>query len=197
MSTYLVATGNAHKLSEISEILGSDFELRDMSEVPEVGEIIEDGDSFAANAAIKALALSAHTSLPVIADDSGLEVDALNGEPGIYSARYAGANASDAENRDKLLDELKTKAPDLEKPAARFRCVICVAQNGKVLHSVEGKVEGYISRQEKGQGGFGYDPIFIPEQYAAQEKSFAEISAAEKNKISHRAMALKALLEVL
>ena len=187
----LLATRNQHKTLEVAQLLGDEFHVVDLSGLA-IGKIEETGKSFAENAILKAIAVSKGRELRVIADDSGLEVDALDGAPGIYSARYAGENASDSENIDKLLRELRNVSG--EKRSARFRCVIALAQNGKVLGTFEGVVEGRIVDLPRGTSGFGYDPVFQPNGFA---ETFAEIAAAQKNKISHRAKAIAALREAL
>jgi XTP/dITP diphosphohydrolase len=189
----VVATRNAHKTREIQPILGSDFTVRGLEAYPEISEIHEDGTSFEENAKLKALAASRQLPALVIADDSGLEVDALGGAPGIYSARYAGASATNRDKIDKLLRELaRVRANDWRH--ARFRCVVALARNGNLLGTFEGIVEGRIADEARGNGGFGYDPIFIPEGF---EQTFAELSTEVKNTISHRAKAIRALADRL
>jgi len=186
----LVATRNAHKTREIQHILGSGFSVRDLRAYPQISEIIETGTSFEENAKLKALGVS--TKLPglVIADDSGLEVDALGGAPGIHSARYAGANATDTEKIDKLLEELARVRAKNDSRRARFHCLLALARNGEVLGVFEGTVEGQITQQPRGSHGFGYDPIFVPKGF---ERTFGELGPAEKNQLSHRARALEKL----
>jgi len=185
-----VATRNAHKTREIQHILGSGFSVRDLRAYPQISEIIETGTSFEENAKLKALGVS--TKLPglVIADDSGLEVDALGGAPGIHSARYAGANATDTEKIDKLLEELARVRAKNDSRRARFHCLLALARNGEVLGVFEGTVEGQITQQPRGSHGFGYDPIFVPKGF---ERTFGELGPAEKNQLSHRARALEKL----
>jgi len=185
-----VATRNAHKTREIQHILGSGFSVRDLRAYPQISEIIETGTSFEENAKLKALGVS--TKLPglVIADDSGLEVDALGGAPGIHSARYAGANATDTEKIDKLLEELARVRAKNDSRRARFHCLLALARNGEVLGVFEGTVEGQITQQPRGSHGFGYDPIFVPKDF---ERTFGELGPAEKNQLSHRARALEKL----
>jgi XTP/dITP diphosphohydrolase len=187
----LLATRNQRKTREVAQLLGDEFQIIDLAGVA-IGKIEETGNSFAENATLKAIAVSKGRELRVIADDSGLEVEALGGAPGIYSARYAGENASDTDNVDKLLRELRN-VPD-EKRSARFRCVIALAQNGTVLGTFEGVVEGTIVDLPRGTNGFGYDPVFQPSGFA---QTFAEMPASLKNKISHRAKAIAALREAL
>jgi XTP/dITP diphosphohydrolase len=198
MVRLLLATRNAHKTREFAEILGKDFEVSDLSSVRDAPEIKETGGSFAENAILKALAVSQLRSASdglVVADDSGLEVDALNGAPGIYSARYAGENASDEANVEKLLSELsRQNLPPASKRTARFRCVIALARAGKLLGTFEGTVDGVIVDLARGRNGFGYDPIFVPEGF---DRTFAELPTEIKNKISHRAKAITRLREAL
>src|SRR5436853_228744 len=183
----LLATRNRHKSSEFRELLSHDFMVMDLSSFPEVVIPDETGRTFEENASLKAVATSQDRRgkhLLVIADDSGLEVDALDGAPGIYSARYAGKTASDVENVGKLLRELSVRDIPVEKRSARFRCVIALARKGKRLGIFEGVVEGNIVDSPRGKGGFGYDPVFQPTGF---EQTFAEMRPELKNKISHRA----------
>jgi XTP/dITP diphosphohydrolase len=186
----IVATRNADKTRELQQILGSEFTVRDLHAYPEISEIAETGTSFEENAKLKALAVS--TKLPglVIADDSGLEVDALGGAPGIYSARYAGTNATNKERIDKLLEELARVDATKEQRGARFRCGLALARNGEVLGTFEGIVEGQIADRPRGSRGFGYDPIFVPNGF---QQTFGQLRPAEKNQLSHRARALEKL----
>jgi XTP/dITP diphosphohydrolase len=186
----VVATRNGHKTREIQHILGSEFKVRDLGAHPEVSEIRESGTSFEENAKLKALAASRQLPALVIADDSGLEVDALGGAPGIYSARYAGANATDRDKIDKLLRELDRVRASDDRRRARFRCVVALARNGDLLGTFEGTVEGRIADKARGDSGFGYDPIFIPEGF---KQTFGELTTEVKNTISHRAKAIRAL----
>jgi XTP/dITP diphosphohydrolase len=193
MRQLLLATRNANKTREFCVILGTDFTVRDLSGEPEAPVIEETGATFADNAILKALGISKQFPGLVVADDSGLEVDALGGAPGVFSARYAGCDATDAENITRLLSELR-KFPDAEPFVARFRCVLALAREGKLLTTVEGAVEGTIVDSPRGHLGFGYDPIFQPN---GSDKTFAELSLEEKNKISHRAGAIRALRTML
>lgn len=186
--TVLVSTRNAHKLVEIRQILGPSFELLDLSCVPALGEVQETGTTFEENAALKALAASAHFDGWVLADDSGLEVDALGGAPGVRSARFSGEGATDVTNRALLLEKLATVRAD--QRSARFRCVIALARGGEVLAHFSGAVEGVIIQSEQGAGGFGYDPLFVPEGFG---ETFAELGAETKNRLSHRGRALAGL----
>jgi len=162
---------------------------------PEIPAAVEDGKTFEENSAIKAFGASSF--LPeafILADDSGLEVDALKGEPGVYSARYAGEKATDAENRLKLLAELKKFGVKGKDRSARFRCVLTVVQADRKLGVFGGSCEGLIVNEEKGDGGFGYDSLFIPSGYC---QTFGQLSVAEKNQLSHRAKALVQFLDWL
>ncbi len=193
MHQFLLASRNVHKTRELAQILGPDFALEDLRNHPEIGEVVEDGATFLENALLKAVTISQQIPDLVVADDSGLEVDALGGAPGIYSARYAGEDATDETNRRKLLAELDRLADDSSR-AARFRCVLVLAERGRVRASFDGVVAGQILHAERGEGGFGYDPLFQPDGF---EKSFSELSAVEKNAISHRAVAAAQLRSFL
>ena len=186
----LLATRNWHKTREFRELLGNEFGLVDLGNFPELKLPPETGKTFEENASLKAVCVSKTLADFVIADDSGLEVDALGGAPGIYSARYAEENAGDAANIDKLLLELRNVADR----SARFRCAIAIARRGKLLATIEGAVEGTIVDPPRGHAGFGYDPVFQPTGF---DKTFAEISPELKNQISHRAKAAEALRETL
>jgi XTP/dITP diphosphohydrolase len=190
----VVATRNSHKAREIQHILGPEFKVRDLGAHPDVTEIRESRTSFQENAKLKALAASRQLPALVIADDSGLEVDALGGAPGIFSARYAGANATDREKIDKLLRELARVRTTGDERRARFRCVVALARNGDLLGTFEGKVEGRITDKARGDSGFGYDPIFVPDGF---EQTFGELPTQVKNTISHRAKAIRALADRL
>jgi XTP/dITP diphosphohydrolase len=183
----VLASRNPHKTREFRELLGPDFNLIDLTAFPELVMPAETGRTFIENAKLKAIAASQDRQSWVIADDSGLEVDALGGAPGIYSARYAGENASDRNNVDKLVGELRVRN---EKRYARFRCVIALARNGRLLGTFEGAVDGEIVDVARGANGFGYDPVFQPDGY---EETFAEMAPELKNEISHRAKAIAAL----
>jgi XTP/dITP diphosphohydrolase len=182
----LVSTRNAHKVGEIRQILGSSFEVMDLSAAPQVPEVEETETTFEGNAMLKAVAASLVFDGWVIADDSGLEVDALNGAPGVYSARYAGENAGDKANNRLLLENLD----GVLDRRARFHCVIVLARGGRKLAVFDGTVEGRIIDAEDGAGGFGYDPLFIPEGY---DQTFGVLPAEVKNALSHRAKALEKL----
>ena len=190
MKTFILASKNKHKAQEINDILGEGFKIITQTEAG-VGDIdvIEDGDTFEANAVKKAEEISAATGKPTIADDSGLCVDLLDGAPGVYTARYAGENATDAENIEKLLNALDGKL--LNERTARFVCVIAVAIPGEETLIFRGECEGLISLEPHGDGGFGHDPIFFVPSYAM---TMGELEAHIKNAISHRSNALKKLM---
>jgi XTP/dITP diphosphohydrolase len=188
MQTLVVATKNAHKTQEILAVLADRFEVHDLCAHPEIPAPEETGKTFSENAVLKALAASVHFPGWILADDSGLSVDALHGAPGIFSARYAGANATDAENRAHLLREL-TPFPEPAQRRARFHCVLALARAGEVRGIFPGTVEGLLLGEEQGGEGFGYDPLFVPDGYS---ESFGILPAEVKNVISHRARALEA-----
>ncbi len=185
----VIATGNVGKVVEINKIL-SDWDVTFLS-LKDIGlgdlEIVEDGDTFEANAIIKAQAVSKLTEHPVLADDSGLCIDHLNGGPGIYSARYAGEDTPFEEKRKRLLEELEGLPKD--KRGAHFFCSVCLIIDGKKILA-EGRVEGLINDESLGDNGFGYDPIFYYPQF---DKTFAEVSCSMKDSVSHRYNALKNL----
>ena len=184
------ATNNKHKLEEIKDILGKDFEIVSLAEIGCHENIPETGLTLEENARQKSTYIVEHYNHDCFADDTGLEVDALNGEPGVHSARYAEGTDHDSEaNMRKLL----SKMSNVKDRTARFRTVISLIING-VEHQFEGRVEGRIATEKHGTEGFGYDPIFIPEGY---DKSFAELGEEVKNQISHRARAVKKLAEYL
>lgn len=186
MKRVIVATKNKGKLKEIKGILREfDFEILSMEEAGVSEDIEETGHTFEENAIIKATEIQKLTGAMVIADDSGLEVDALNGAPGIFSARYSGEHANDLKNNQKLLDELK-EVPDRDR-TARFVCAIAVALGENKVFTVRGTVDGVIGHAPAGENGFGYDPLFYLAQYG---KTMAQLTPEEKNKISHRGMAL-------
>ncbi len=186
MRRLLIATKNAHKTAEIRAILGDGWDVTDLNAHPEIAAPEETGATFTENAALKALTASHLFPGLVLADDSGLEVDALAGAPGVRSARYAGEHATDAANRAKLLRELATTRGKAR--TARFRCALAVAAAGTVHATFDGTVEGVIINVERGEGGFGYDTLFVPEGHC---ETFAQLPAAVKNQISHRARALE------
>ena len=187
----ILASNNKNKLREFREILQPrGFEVLSLSDCNINIDIEETGTTFVENATIKAKTIYNMTKLPCIADDSGLVVAYLNREPGIYSSRYAGENASDHDRCNLILSKLENVPIELRE--SRFVCAICYINANGEVKTVSGTCEGYIGFEEKGQNGFGYDPIFM---YGA--KSFAELSAEEKNLISHRSNALKKLVEIL
>ena len=190
----VLASNNPGKLREIQAVLGEErYQLIQQSEF-NVSEVAEIGTTFVENAIIKARHAAQHTGMPALADDSGIEVDALQGAPGIYSARYAGSNADDVANNTKLLHEL-ADVPDAER-TARFQCVLVYMRHAKDPMPIicEGTWEGSILHETKGPNGFGYDPLFyVP----THQCSSAELDPAEKNRISHRAQALQKLIVAL
>jgi XTP/dITP diphosphohydrolase len=195
MRRLIVATGNPHKAEEFETLLaGCGFIVCSADVCGGMPEVVEDGDSFAANARLKATALHALAGEGdlVVSDDSGLEVDALDGAPGIYSARYAGEGASDQSNVDKLLGALKEKPTQAR--GARFRCVLCLIDPLGHEQVFDGSCEGQIAEAATGSEGFGYDPVFIPEGY---DRSFGELGEATKSRLSHRARAVQALRKAL
>lgn len=190
--TILIATKNPGKAREFEALFAKKGLLvKTLLDYPEIPEVEETGTTFAENALLKAETIAATLNMMVLADDSGLKVDALEGRPGVYSARYAGEPKSDAANNAKLLHELADFPP--AERTAQFHCTLALAYPGKDSLIVEGEVEGKILGVPRGANGFGYDPLFY---VAAQEKSMAELSEAEKNKISHRAIALAKLEQV-
>jgi XTP/dITP diphosphohydrolase len=189
----LLATRNTHKTREFSKILGDEFVVRDLSAEPDAAEIDETGATFAENAILKAIAISQRFPGLVVGDDSGLEVDALDGAPGVYSARYSGPGAKDSDNIARLLSGLHKLSIAGPYPA-RFRCVLALARDGELLDTVEGLVEGTIVEPLRGAGGFGYDPVFQP---AGLAQTFGEIAPETKNRISHRANAIRLLRTAL
>ena len=184
----VLASANPKKVVELREILGDLFDL--VPRPVEVPDVVEDADTFVGNARLKAAALVAATGLSALADDSGLEVDALGGAPGVHSARYAGETATDADNVALLLAELSTQ-PDLEQRRARFRCVIVVQRPDGTEVVADGSVDGHIAAAPRGDGGFGYDPVFVPDDGGG--RTFAEMGKSAKHAISHRGQALAAI----
>ncbi len=181
---FVIATRNTHKLEEIRSILNfQGLEICSALDFPDIPDTIEDRDTLEGNATKKAQELCDATGLMALADDSGLEVEALDGAPGVYSARYAGEPCSYEDNNTKLLRELSGK----ENRRARFRTVIALARPGEKPLTVEGICEGKIIEKLRGENGFGYDPLFVPDGFS---ETFAELPAETKNKISHRAQAL-------
>ncbi|MBB16746.1 non-canonical purine NTP pyrophosphatase, RdgB/HAM1 family [Candidatus Poribacteria bacterium] len=194
----VLATQNSGKISEFRQILAdkSCISMRSLLDYPTIPDINENRSTFAGNSIKKAIEVSKHTDTATLADDSGLEVDALNGNPGILSARYAGKNATSDQLISKVLKELEG-TPDTKR-TARFRCAIALVipscTDGMVIEVVEGICEGKITFQKQGEDGFGYDPIFVPLGY---NQTFAELGTEIKNKISHRAKALKLITKII
>ena len=188
MKKLVFATHNAHKLEELRAIL-KDYNIIGLNDINCHEDIVEDADTLEGNAKIKADYVTNNYHIDCFADDTGLEVDALDGAPGVYSARYAGEGCSYQDNVNKLLEALK----GVENRKARFRTVIALNLNGK-QYTFEGKVEGIITTEQHGEKGFGYDPIFRPDGF---EQTFAEMSMEVKNQISHRGRATQKLVEFL
>ncbi|HEV2298914.1 MAG TPA: RdgB/HAM1 family non-canonical purine NTP pyrophosphatase [Candidatus Acidoferrales bacterium] len=189
----LLASSNAGKLREYRAMsAGREIEIDLLPRFSDLPEFSEDAPTFAENAAGKALHYSRFTREIVFADDSGLVVPALGGAPGVRSARYAGADANDAERMAKLLDEMRGKVGDAR--AAKFVCVIAAARQGRMLAVLSDSAEGVIAEKPLGRAGFGYDPVFY---FPAQKRTFAELSEPEKNEVSHRGKAFRKLLEHL
>jgi XTP/dITP diphosphohydrolase len=189
----ILATRNRHKLQEFRDMLqGLDIEILSCNAFAGCPDVVEDGATFADNALKKARAIARHTGHVTLADDSGLEVDALGGLPGLYSARFAGEPADDCRNNEKLLREL-ARVPD-EKRGAQFRCVIAMVDSRGREKVVEGIYRGVIIRELKGVQGFGYDPLFVD---TVSGLTFAEMAAEHKNSISHRCRAIQELKKIL
>jgi XTP/dITP diphosphohydrolase len=180
----VIATRNTHKLEEIRAIFDfQGLEVLSAFDFPDIPDVMEDGETLEDNAKKKAVEIAVATGCWALADDSGLEVDALGGAPGVYSARYAGEPCSYEANNEKLLRELANK----EDRSARFRTVIALSDPGGSVQTVEGECPGSIIDELRGTNGFGYDPLFVPDGYS---ETFAELDSAEKNRISHRSRAL-------
>jgi len=193
MPELLLATNNRGKIREYAELLsGCGYQLVTPAEKGIDIEVAETGETFADNAVLKARALAAASGLLTLADDSGLEVDALGGAPGVHSARYAGDNASDAERIALLLKNLV--GVPVDRRAARFRCVIAIANPAGNVRMAEGSIEGIIAFTPKGSNGFGYDPVFLLPDIG---KTMAELPPGEKNRLSHRACAARAACDLL
>lgn len=190
MNALIIATQNAHKAREIAAILPPRISVRTLADFPHLTPPDETGTTFAENAALKATALSEQVEGWVLADDSGLCVDALGGRPGVFSARYAGIHGDDAANNRKLVADL---APLPAPYPARFVCALCLACSGRVEAEFCGELEGTISLAPRGSHGFGYDPHFVPDAYP--HLTLAELPAELKNRISHRARALACLAD--
>jgi XTP/dITP diphosphohydrolase len=187
----VLATRNAGKLRELARILGAQVSLTGLDEFPDAPDVPETGDTFEANALLKARAIADHTGLPAVADDSGLCVDALNGMPGIFSARWAGAHGDDKANLNLVLAQV-ADVPD-PRLGARFVCAAALVVPGKTPREVvvTGTLDGRLVRVPRGTGGFGYDPIFLPDGFT---QTTAEMTAEEKDAISHRGRAFRALV---
>jgi XTP/dITP diphosphohydrolase len=188
----LLATRNQGKAREFQQMLGSEWSILTTRDVPGLPEVVEDGDSFEANAIKKALGCAEFFPDFVLADDSGLEVDALNGAPGIYSARYAGEPADDTKNNELLLERMSGLAEN--QRGAQFVCCLALCQGADLLGVFTGILRGHILSSGRGSGGFGYDPLFVPENY---QQSFGQLNAEIKNSISHRSKALGKLINHL
>ncbi|MBT8042083.1 MAG: XTP/dITP diphosphatase [Kiritimatiellales bacterium] len=181
----IIATRNAHKLEEIRSIFNfQELEVLSAFDFPDIPDVVEDRDTLEGNAVKKAVEIAQATGCWALADDSGLEVEALGGAPGVYSARYAGEECSYADNNEKLLRELSGK----ESRSARFRTVIALSDPGGSAQTVDGECPGVIIEELRGENGFGYDPLFVPDGYS---ETFAELDSEVKNRISHRAQALQ------
>ena len=188
----IIATHNNDKEKELKSVL-DDFpvEVMSLDQFPEIGEIEETGSTLYENAKLKAVTVNKITNMPCLGDDTGLEVDALNGAPGVYSSRYAGENVSYENNVTKLLRELRSTPSD--KRTARFRTIIFYTDGDRELYT-HGEIKGYITEEQRGKNGFGYDPVFyIPEV----KKTMAELTSAEKNKLSHRGQAMRKFRKLL
>ncbi len=193
MQELLIATKNKGKVREIADLLApTGIRVTSLLDHPGMPEIIEDGTTFRANAAKKAVVIAEHTGVLVMGEDSGLEVDALDGRPGVYSARYSGEHATDESNNDLLLKELDGMA--YAKRTARYRCAMALADKDTLVDVVEGSCEGIIATERRGTNGFGYDPLFLIPSY---QKTFGELDLSVKHTMSHRANALKKFLKLL
>ncbi len=190
----VVASGNRDKAAEVAKLLAdTSWRIRTLADYPPVEEPEEDGETFEENALLKARYYVAAVGAPCVADDSGLEVDALNGAPGVYSARYAGESCSYADNNAKLLRELAAHGEEKSRRARFLCCAVYVDPEGTELVAV-GSVEGHIAAEPRGANGFGYDPVFIPEGFDA---TFGELAPETKHAISHRGRALQQLRDLL
>lgn len=190
IKTLVIASRNDHKIHEMQQLLSPlGIEVLSTKDFPELEEVIEDRQTLKGNALKKAKYVAEQTGLPALSDDTGLEVDALNGEPGVYSARYAGSDATYEDNVLKLLDELGGTA----NRKARFRTIVALVDGNDEL-TFEGVCNGEIIKEQRGKQGFGYDPVFVPEGY---KKTFAELDAATKNEISHRGKAVENFVKFL
>ncbi len=189
----LLATRNWNKLTEVQHALaGTGWEAMILSDLGDAPEVEEDGATFEENAQKKARTAAERAKMWTLAEDSGLEVDALGGEPGVKSARYAGEGATDTDRTRKVLDRL-VSVPE-ERRTARFRCVMCLVDPAGDETCFEGRCEGHIAHSARGSAGFGYDPVFIPEGH---DRTFAELGLGVKNEISHRARAMQQVIDYL
>lgn len=189
----ILATQNKGKIRELQELLGDeDIEVLSLNDIEDWEDVEENGITFAENAALKAKAAVKKTGLIALADDSGLEVDALDGRPGVYSARFAGEPKDDERNNDKLLQQLKEVADSQRQ--ARFRCALVIATPDGKEFLTEGTVEGQILTERRGKDGFGYDPLFFVPEY---QRTMAELALSEKNRLSHRAQAFRKAIPIL
>lgn len=193
MESVIIATKNKGKAKEFEKLfLPKGLAVKTLLDYPEIDDVEETGSTFEENAILKAETIANNLGVRVIADDSGLEIDALEGRPGVYSARYAGSEKNDENNIDKVLEELQG-VPERER-TARFCCALAMAEPGKETVTVFGTCEGRILNERRGSNGFGYDPIFFVE---TEGKAMAELASDEKNKISHRANAIRKLDDLL
>ena len=189
-----LATNNTHKIEELQSLLGEKFQLQTLNEIGCFDDIPETADTFDGNSLQKAMYIWERFQLNCLADDSGLEVDALDGEPGVFSARYAGTPvAGEHGNHENNMQKLLKNLEGIENRSAQFRCVITLITNG-IAHHFEGIIRGKIIHQKQGSKGFGYDPLFIPDGY---DRTFAEMNIEEKNPISHRGLAVAKMIEFL
>lgn len=183
----VVATRNAHKTAEIREMVGDRFEVLDATAFPELSEVEETGTTFLENATLKAVAVSKRVGGLVLSDDSGLEVDALYGRPGVWSSSFGGEEGNHAKNNERLVREMQ----GVTDRSGRFRCVMVLARDGEVVADFSGAVKGRILDDRRGEGGFGYDPLFAPQGH---DESFAELGPKVKSGMSHRSRALQEVM---
>jgi XTP/dITP diphosphohydrolase len=183
----IIATRNSHKTEEIRHILGDRFEILDVTSFPDLPEIEETGNTFLENARLKALGISRHIDGWVLADDSGLEVDALDGAPGVWSSSFGGEEGNHTKNNQRLISEMADKTIR----SARFLCTLVLAKKGQEIANFHGTVEGTITSEPSGKGGFGYDPLFIPSGYS---ETLADLGPDIKSQLSHRAKAIQSLV---
>ncbi|MFD0893120.1 RdgB/HAM1 family non-canonical purine NTP pyrophosphatase [Luteolibacter ambystomatis] len=186
----VIATRNAHKTAEIRSMIGDRYEVLDVTAFPDLPPVPETGTTFLENARLKALAISREIGGIVLSDDSGLEVDALAGAPGVWSSSYGGEEGNHPRNNERLMREMSDK----NQRTARFRCTMVLAEGGMELGNFDGSVEGAIIEERRGEGGFGYDPLFVPAGY---DQTFSELGDEVKNQLSHRARALTKVVEWL